>query len=414
MEIKFKVKTSDLSSALDIVSVVTPRPISSQQSDSGYLFTIKNGVCQVYSYDASRVARAEVKISDPSGDGSFVYPAGHVSAFKFLGKDEVITLEASDEGGVHKVSYKSESGACAERTTLDPRSYPSLDKEIESATNERKFPAVLLLDAFRTIKPFMAEDSKDVDEALKGIQIFDGSTPESAKCDGTMYAANGIQAFYYESDSFKGKSLAVHGKNLGCVQSFLSKVGKAEVTFKDGGNKTFAFDHNGNVLGWSHHVKTHSRFRYYSKSMDLYVLTTPVVMVANSIGYMMSEMGKGNKVRVSYNAQGKTLTFKSADGSSRVESYPIPVVPKDGSKDEDISFYVNIKHFKDIFDGAKGNEIELRIGVVTKGSHTSTLIRTMDEFVVNENCEVVGGSGVVTLPQGSFRCQVTKFTPSKD
>jgi hypothetical protein len=414
MLIKFKVKTSDLSAALDIVSVVTPRAISAQQDEAGYLFTIKDGVCQVYSYDASRVARAEVKISDASGDGSFVYPSGHVSAFKFLGKDETITLEASDEGGVHKVSYKSDGGACAERTTLDPRSYPSLDRDIESASNERKFPAVLLLDAFKTVKPFIAEDSKDVDEALKGFQIFDGSTPDSSKCDGTMYAANGVQAFYYESDSFKGKSLAVHGKNLACVQSFLSKIGKAEVVFKDGGNKTFAFDPNGNVLGWSHHVKTHSKFKYYSKTMDLYVLVTPVVMVINSIGYMMSEMGKGNKVRVTYSASEKTLTFKVADGSSKAESYPIPVVPKDGSKDEDISFNINIKHFKDIFDGAKGNEIELRFGVVTKGTRTSTLIRTLDEFVVNENCEVLAGSGVATLPQGSFRCQVTKFTPSKD
>ena len=413
---KFQAKAADLNAALDIVSIVPPRPIT-QQGGAGYLFVVQGSTCYVYTRDALRVARADFPIEGVEGEGAFIYPADYIQGFRFL-QDEVLTFEAVSEGDVHTVKYTSRSGAGAERTSYDPKLMAAFGKDVDSATNERTFAVPLLREAISLAKPFLAkpQDNKAEDH-YKAIQIFDASNEAWAKGDGSLYAADGTQAFYFYCEAFKGKGLGLHGQHLGFVTSFLAKC-DGDVTIKTGQNMTFAIDSKGRVLGWAHHAKTHQKYSYYALRNDKFVFDVPVRALVNALKYTGTELdAKRDKIRLTYSSDNNELSFTVIEGNSKAKSFPVPVSPKEGSETRDFSFSVNLYHFIDLLEGAKGDRLEMRVTLLLADDRhpkDRAMIRTIDEFLLDKDGRVVGGSGVEKQPENSYQCRVTRFMPSKD
>lgn len=411
IQIKFNAK--HLVAALARVGVVSPRPLNPQGA-TGYLIVVREGSAWVYSRDVTHVARAKFPVTDVVSEGmdAFIYPAKHVSGFGFLGDAEV-TLTATSDGDTHRVSYTSTSGAGSDRATYDPRSLATIDRDLESAQNERTYPPAVLKDAFTQVKPFLSKPGEaGAEEANKGVQIFDGKDMPSGR--GYAYANNGTVACYYQTPVFEDKGLLVHGSHLPLLTAFLSKA-EGVVTFKDGANMTFAEDAAGSVLGWAHHTARHTLFKL--PNLDSVALTVPTSVILGSLRYVRAEMdAKQSKVRVQYDAAAQELRFTAVGVGEKLASFPVPVACR---KDfpEGFTAHFNLTWLLEIFNG-QGNEMELRarvLGVSERHPRGKVLLGTVDEYILdNESGKVVAGAGVETVPEGATRCQITRFTSSID
>ena len=413
---KFQVKAADLNDALTIVSIVPPRALT-PQGGAGYLFVVRENTCYVYSRDSLRVARADFPVTNVEGEGAFIYPSAYVEGFRFL-QDEVLTIEAVSEADVHTVRYTSGSGATAERTSYDPRLMAGCDKEVEAATDARDFPVALLREAIAMSKPFLAKpQNSTTDEQYKTLQIFDASNEAWSKGDGTLFAADGTQAFYFYCDAFKGKNLGIHGQHLPFVTAFLSKCDES-VTFKTGQNMTFATDSRGRILGWTHHTKSHQKYAYYALKNDKHVFDVPVRAMVNALKYTGTELdAQRDKIRLNYTAATNELAFTVVEGNAKAKSFPVPVVAKEGSEAKDFSFAINLYHLLELMAGAKGDRLELRVAILPADERRpkdQAMFRTIDEFLLDNDGKVVGGSGVEVQPENTSRCRVTRFMPSKE
>lgn len=415
MKIEFRAQAADINEALGVVSIVPPRPIT-PQGGSGYLFVVKGERCFLYSSDSLHTARAEFPIEPVEGEGSFIYPSENIGLLKLAG-DGTITFSVSSEGDVHKVSFKSTSGAKDSRSSYDPRLMSTCDKAVEAATNEKVFPVGVLREALTNAKAFIADGKENrPDDHFKTAQIFDSSKPEWAKGDGVLLAATGVTAFYFQSDAFVGKGLAIHSQHLGLVSTFFGQC-QGEVTIRSGTNMTFATDSKGRVLGWTNHEKTHPRFVFYALDLDTVKLDVPVGAMTSAVRYMLSALGKTqDKIRVVYEASEQRIFLRSAASNSETESFPVPVIPQADSAAQDVSFFCNIHHLFNLLSGAKGDRVSLRLAVQEKNEKRSkevVLARTIDEFLLDKDGKVVPGTSE-GKPEGAYQCRVTRFMPSKE
>lgn len=404
---KFKAKASNLIGVLDVVSIVTPRPITPQQG-SGYLFVVRGDRCYVYSRDTTCVSRADFPIEESDGDGSFVYPAANIDALKFLGSGEVCTFEASQKDEMFVVKYESGSGASSERTSFDPQLLSTCDEDLKNVKIEYKFPSGLLKESISMGRPFLAkaQDTK-IEEQFKAVQVFDKEKPDYAKGDGHLFVSNSIQAFYFYCEAFCTKSLEVHGQHLPALLAFLAKS-PDEVTVQMGDHYTFVTNANGHVFGWPKHAKSHGKFGYYGLKNDNYVLHVPKSVLLNALKYTRSEMdAKSDKIKVVFDHKTDTLQFRASEEKSKVQS-PLVPIRSEAKKDEDFVSNVNIDHMISLVDGVKANEVQLRVCLIEKEGAKAAMFRTIDDFRMDKNGKVV------TDPEGSFKCRVTRFMPSKE
>lgn len=424
MELKFKLQASALNAALEVVSIVTPKPIT-QDGGAGYLFVVRKDDdgsgkdrCYVYSQDSYRVARADFEVTEVEGEGPFIYPSAHIGAFKFAEGEISFHITNDDEAETYVVKYDLGSEAGGERVSFNPKLMSTCDNKLREAEGEQEFPVAILQEALSMGKPFMSKDTDNrAEDHLKSVQIFGGEDEATARGDGTLYASNGIQCFWFACDAFKGHPLAVHGKHLPFLQSFLAKA-EGSLTIKSGANMMFALDGVGRVFGWVKHDNTYKKYSYYARSADQYVLTVPKAQVINQLRYMKTELSaKRDKIRIEYDAAGKTLRFQVVDGDSKAVSMPINIEVVE-AQDADVSTNANIDHFLELFEGSKAGEVELRIAILAKNDKRpkeQIMFRTVDIFWLDAEGTVVGGNTVREggEPEGAFKCQVTRYVPSK-
>jgi hypothetical protein len=399
-----------------------------KQGAAGFLFVIRGGLGYVYSRDAQHVARAEFPLLEVEGEGAFIYPSAFIGQFSSFTDDE-ITFEVKNDPEGYAVKYTTRSGAADDRPSFAPEHIETCDRELSNAKDERKFSVVVLKEAIAQSRDFENKDSR-ADEKHKTIQIFDKDfevdDPKNhgqkirpcERGDGTLFTTNGTQAFYFYTDAFAGKSMAVHAAHLSMLQAFLSKA-TGEVILKTGGNKTYAVDGAGRVFGWVHSnpANLHQKYVYYGLSNDTHVLEmdkTSIVRALNHVEKLLDD--NRTKIRITLDAAESTLQFHVVEGSGRGHSWPVPVAFKDGTKERTpFVLNVNVKHLTDIIKGCKSNQIVLRVNYLPAGEarpKDQGMFRTIDEFVLDSNGKVVGGSDVVKVPEGAAVCRVTRFTPS--
>ncbi len=413
---KLKFKTDELIAALDSVSIVPPRPVTSDGASAGYLFVVRGDLCFVYSRDAQHVARANLSVVEADGEGSFIYPSAYADAFKFVG-DEV-EFEVSNENDSYTIKYTTRSGATAERTGCDPRLLSACDKDLEEASEGCEFPVSVLHEAIGAAKVFLPKPTDNrVDEHFKTIQVFDKSKPEWEKSNGYLYASNSTQSVFFYSEAFLDKRFAIHGSHLSALGAFLSKS-EGSIRVREGKSMTFVVDGKGRVFGWIHHKERYSKISYYTLKQDQIVLMVSGDNINKALRYIRTELdSKLHRARIIFDDETEVLRIQINESTSRATSFPVPVKVIQNEVNRGFSYHANINHLLDMFSGMQGQHVMFRVAIVApteRRPKESACFRTIDEFWMDDSGKVVAGSDVKDedRPVGAHRCVATRFMPS--
>ena len=416
MKIEFNLV--DLMKAYSIVGVVTPAPIPN--GSTGYLFVVRGDTCFLYSNGEMAVARSSFPLISSEEDGSFVYPAEYMSAFGYLGEETCSMEITCDTDGKYLIKYTTSSGAESERSSFDPLMLSVCDKDLEKAISEgsHTFQPGILREAINQAKPFLGKigDPKVADN-FQGLQIMDAlSGPEAyKKADGYLYVTDGVRIMYVYSDEFRGKSLEIHGRQLGLFTNFLGKCG-AKVTLHKSNTHTFAVSESGDILGWPRHSRLHEKFNYYSLTLDTVIVRTSKVRLLAALQHTRKELESNlTKIRVHFDPSTMKMWFSLSEGSAKAKSISVTVEATFQSKDSSVeptptpfSVSVNIDHFIELVNHNKNHEIVLRCMVADKNKKQMALFRTVDEYYLDSQ-------GKLTVePEGAFKCQTTRFISSRD
>ena len=434
---RFKLKAAELIKGLNIVSNVSPRAVT-PQGGAGYLFKVYrdqggNPRCHIYSRDQSEVARADIKLLELDGEGSFIAPLKLLDGVQYISEDE-IDFEVKAEGDVHSVQYQATSGAKSDSGSFDPRLIAPIDKDFEAAGEKQTFAAGILREAISLSKKFLA-DAKDTraEEHLKTVQIFDTSNEAWAKGNGTLFATNGTKAFFFFSEAFEGKGVSIHGAHIDRLTTFLSKC-SGDVEIRHGDRMMFAVsstkDKDGNldseqVFGWAYHSKKHSKYSYYPFKIEKFILRLPKVTLINGLNYTSKALeANRDKIRIHFSAAEKQLSFAVLDSSTKRDSFPIPVVEATLAEEADFTYNLNIEQLIELVADVKGHDVMFRVAPVPPDERRpkgAAMFRTIDEFWMDADGKVIGGSGAEKdadgnekRPDGGSKCRVTRFMPSKD
>lgn len=444
MQLKFK--ASKLIEALDFVSTVEPRQLTNQANSAAYLFKagVVEGVptCHIYSRGKEQVSRATLVLDSLDGEGVFTLPKTHIDMLKKVPDDEVTldySMETKSGEEAFQVDIQTTSGTKYGHTTFDPRLIAPCDKEF---TEAKAGPSVeyntgILREALRGAMPFLPDPKKDnVAEHFNTIQIFDQSTPDTAKGDGNAFCADGHRAYFFDSDEFKGKGFLIHSKHAPKLVEFLSKCEGVRIYR----NKNLSFAVNVQTVGegdkqttvenqlfcWNHEVKSHTRYFYYAMNRDKFVLMVPKSTLLNSMEQAQILIDeKQDRVRLIYTDKNDafggrhTLHFGSSESAGKIESFPVPVLDKKDDPnqlEENFEYFVNLSAFRSLIDGASGKEVELRISPLPKDDSRpkpGAMLRTIDTVQFDKNGKIIGvdktssGTAVTT-------CKVTRFMPSSN
>jgi hypothetical protein len=424
---KFRVQTQDLIKALEVMSVIPPKVVTGK-GESGYLFVVKDGKCYINSRDDFRCIRTEIPVTDSDGDGFFIYPADKISGLKYV--DGWVSLEAGhdEKDNRYWVRYETESGASGEQNSHNPSLMKSLDEDLEKKGVEFTFPAALLREGIASTKLYLApaEDGKNKGADLghfKTLQLFDKSKPEWEKGDGVLFAADNVRACFFQCSTFCDKGLAIHGRNIPAITSFLAKC-EGDITVKVGETMDFIINSAGRVLGWSHHTKQHGQYKYYSEKLDGFAMRVPKEPLVRALRHVRTELGeRQDKIRVQYSHENRTLRFQASGGSGRTSSAPVFVEifsnneTGAGASGEgnDFAANINIDFMLDLVEPVRGHQVELRAALVKTKKESQRdlmLFRTVEEFWLSN-----GGKVLIAPDQskdGAHQCRVTRFMPSKD
>lgn len=425
MGFKFTVNASDLNRAIDVVSLVEPQAFN-KQDHAGYLVVIRGATGYLYSRNSLHAARAGFPVSNVEGEGAFIYPKASVGAFKvFAGSEITFSVES---GETYSVSYVTSSNAKAEKPSYDPKFGQTCDKEFNEATVKCSFPPKILQEALSLSSGFYAEaNDKRSDDKVKSVVIFDSDLeaddPKNAgtkikpyeRANGFLQADNGSQLFSFYSDAFEGRSLSIHAQHIGKLNSFLSSC-VGDVKIRVSGNMTFAEDAEGRVFGWVHHSVPTPKHKNLPFSADHIVLDVDRDLMLNALGFIREEIETNReKIKFLLTPEGN-VSFQIVEGTNKATSWPVGVKFTSDTKDRrEVQMNVSLVRFRALFEKTRGNVVQLRIAIMPPADgkpKETAMFRTVDEYLLDANGKVVGGSGVEKRPEGSFLCRVMRYTSS--
>lgn len=424
MEIKFTVDANDLNTALGVVSIVTPQ--TTPQGGGGYLFVIQGLTCSVYSKNSGYEARASFPIKDVVGEGVFMYPAAHAEAFAFTNGD--IEFTATEDGEKFKVKYTHGTSGECERVSFDPRNMTSFEKDVERAKAsgvEKTFNIKILQTAVGMAKPFMikANEATVGTDVNKTVRVFGDADPKLVEkgANGTLYASNTKEVFYFYSTEFLNKDLSLAAQHLPLIEAFLAKSEGNTVKIYPTENKTYIINSKGEVFGWPKHTAQYAKFAYHINQEDSVIVRVSAKSMVYQLQYMRAELAKdGYKIRLHFDPSNDTFWFSSMDENSKTKSLPIDIRSAKIKPNQEVVANVNVHDMIHLFEGIKGEPVECKI-LIFPASATRTkptyMFRTIDVFGMSQDGSVVGvemkeDTGEVVAPAGVETCKVTRFATS--
>jgi hypothetical protein len=404
---KFKVVTKDLVDTINLVSIVTPAP---KEGAVGFLCVVRGDRCYIYSSDDKHSVRGDVQISDVDGSGSFVFPAGKVDVLKYT--SGWIELNATQEDDKHLLSFVTEGGAEGDLPTFDPSYLTAIDENLEAAKEAFQCSAGVLREALNFAKayPVKPNELKSPEKGhLQSVRIFGA---DAGAKNGCLFGTDQTRICYFWSEAFVDKDLSIHSQDMGLLTSFLSKC-EGNITVRVGSNATYAVNSKGQVLGWPHQVQQHPKFSYYNRETDKFVLRTPKDKIVKALMCVKAALEvKGDKVRVTYSHSTKALKFH-VDGAGKISSEPVFVDPLPEGADAattDLAFNANLHQLLELFEGARGNDVTLRVALPERAGKSVALMRTIEEFYLSSSGKVMAGP---EDGKESFRCETTRYCPQK-
>ena len=279
------------------------------------------------------------------------------------------------------------------------------------------FPVSILREGIAHTSHFLAKpnDTRSEDH-FKTLQLFDDSKEEWARGKGHLFAATGVQACYFYCDAFEVQGFSVHAAHLSYLTNFLAKA-TGNVSFKLSPNMTYVSDANGNVLGWTRETKPHGKFGYYSMKMDKFVLAVDRAEILAALKYTRKELdSKRDRIRLRWDNESKALRFDVSEANAKATSFPVAARVIE-SEDRAFTTHADINQFIEMFEGVKSNDVELRIALIpVEGGKEKAMFRTIDKFLLDSEGKVVvgGNPDAEQKPDGTYRCKVTRFMPSKE
>lgn len=417
MSIKFTTESESLNKALRVVSIVSPS--STPQQRPGFLFTVgTDGLCWVYSRNGGHKARSSFPIQDVEGSGSFIYPADYVSGFGYASGP--ISFVCASENGENRVKCTWKS-TVKDRVTFDPNSIIPFESEVEDVlkTQEPKLFNVKILQlAMKMGKSFLAKE-KALQEVFKTMQIFgDDEDQELAKkANGYLISSNGKEAFYFHSDAFLGKSLAVTAKDLSLLEAFMNQSSGSLRVFKARDGVLVVNDSN-DIVGWPYNTDTWKKFSYYAKNEPI-VIRVYCPDVRYQLEFMQAELKSdgSKKINLHFDPTSKFLWFSVNSEGNKIKSSPLTVevvgeIGPDVSRE--IVSSVNVEHMLHIFEDVKGAWVEFRIMVLAANPPQRPkdlyMFRTIDSFYLSDDGTIAGVAGNPDATEKVHECKVTRYT----
>jgi hypothetical protein len=410
--VKFNVDAKQLAAAFAAASKVKP---SVPKGAEGFLISVcSDGPSYIYSRDRTCVVRVPLQVIDVDGSVDCVYPASAVGAFKYLsGQLTFEVTPAGNEGArVRYYRYNDPDGVEGEWLTPNPKLVAKCEADMSEAIMV-EYPAALLRVALGTVKDYAAGKDTDVDghEHFRTVQVFDASKPEWAKGDGVLFAANRIQAAYFECPLFKGKHFSLAAEYIPLVVTFLGDI-SGTVRVHNSPHMVFFEGDGGHILGILHRVHTHPKYAYYSLDKDTFVFGVDRDVVLNALRYMREEMASkasGKKIRLVYDHERVALVLQKLESYSKARSDKVPVKVKEIAENKSFTTYVNIDHMVGLFEGAVCNEVELRVAIIKElDGREVAAFRTIDPAIYSPD-----GKPAVDK-EGAVECKVTRFMPSME
>lgn len=417
---KIRLSLAHLNEAFAFASTVKP---AHKDNISAFLFTVSDGRCYIHSQDGEHYVRTEVPVISIEGEGtSFVYLADRVDALKYL--DGWIDLESGEEGGRPWTSYRTEGGAKAHRTTINPRVFNTRDDALAEAANEYLFPTILLKEGLAVTSKYTASNPSDLESYLSCVQLFDKSNPDLAKGDGVLYATDSQRACFFHCPELAGKGFAIQDKHIPRLASFLNKCQK-QVKMKVGRTMTFLIDQvpdaegvlqDGTVFGWVMHAKTHQRYKYLPSKYDRFRLRISRDFLLKTLNYIKSEMkdAKREKIRVVY--QKPDLKFLSAVNKEVAESVPVGclALALEGGVESGHEFSANmdVDAFIGLFDTSREQEVELRVAFLE--GDKKAFFRTVGKVFIGDSGKTYISPADAKDKEDVHECLVTHFSTSMD
>lgn len=224
---------SDLLNALQVVGIT----LGSGGSDlsTHYLFRVRDGKCEVLSYNQRVCASAFAKCQFTGNEGDALTVEGWRLDTWLQGIGDVpVTLEDLGSGVVKASSPKSN----IRLKSLDPAKFPFWDNTLNSAIPIAQVKGIRLAGALDYVKRFISDK--------------DASHPELAQTEilnGSFWATNKRAVAIVTLSGLEKSNLRVHGKDIGAATKFLSLQGTDTVEIREHERQAFFVRPDGAVLG---------------------------------------------------------------------------------------------------------------------------------------------------------------------
>lgn len=418
---KFKVQTSDWTSALSLASSVNPSAVDSQGT-AGYLCVVRGEKCFLYSEDGKQRLRVSIPVFDVDGEGAFVYPTGSQGDLRYV--DGWVEFETGEDGGAYVVWCRRDTGGAKggvhKIVTFAPNILKALDADLSSAEKTSSFPVVVLKEALGMTRPYLETKEQDAKPEFQNLQLFGSDTGEEG--NGFLLGFSMNKTSYFYSPDLEGKSLTVYLPRISLLQAFLAKSSGYVHVYRSE-NSTYFMNSDEQVLGWSNQAFTMSKFGYYGFNLDRHVLRIPKAILEKELKYIRSTLPPDkNKAFWFYDHKAGTITISASNTfGSEVDSVPIAATPLVPDEDErcwgpgdlgstvDVQCNVNLELLIPLVEATKHpRDIILGIAIVKGGKQH--IFRVVEEYSIDQN-----GKYVEKPVEGQevYQCHSVRYVPSK-
>ena len=433
--VQFSANRSELAEALRTVQLVG-RPRHATNGRSGCLVVIEDGLGTISSRNATTwdvaAARFPVRTSSVTRGGS---PIRRSMCCRYGSRRNEAAVSCRIQGYTlgddHLVRQSTSDGASAIHATRAPGSFAPIEAHLTNLTNRRRFRTSILREAITMAKPFTLDDGANATEkrkhrrlaAFKCLRIYDSA---AGKADGTLYATNGYQHFYFYCDDFRGKSAEIPRAQIRPLAAFLRRCGP-EVDLHDAPGMALATSKDWfHVFGWAKHTKPPLECKILPKNWDKVVLlVTDRAKLVEQLNFIKSELPKGHdKIEIEYKPEHEPgqlrFRFVAAGKTTSLQTDVVVAhcdLPEARLPDGIHGFAndVSVKQMLGLFQDVKAKVVEFRMFLMEEhgGPKGGAGFRTVDEFLLDKEGKVVGGSGAIPDPaNGVYQCKVTRFMPS--
>jgi hypothetical protein len=417
---KFKVLTQDWTTALALVSSITPTSIDARGS-SGYLCVVRGEHCYLYSEDGHQRFRVPIPVFDVEGEGAFVFPTGPQGDLRYV--EGWVEFESGEEGGADVVWCRRDTGGAKggvhKIITFTAKALKALDADFSNAKKVATFPSVLLKEALNMTRPYLAEpkDALAKPEFLN-VQLFGA---DEADGNGYMLGHSTSRTSYFYSPELEGKPLFVYGTRIPLLLSFLSKS-PGTIDVYNSENSTYFMNSTEQVLGWSNQDYAGSKYGYYGLALDNHIFRIGRASLEKELKYVRSTLpADKNKAFVRYDHTTCLLTVVASNTlGGEIESLPLAVTPlvegEPGcwgsgslSKTEDVQFHINLDWMIQLVEATK-HPRDVMLGIAQVKKSKQHLFRVIEDYFIDESGKYVEKPAV---DQKGYACRAMRYVPSK-